>query len=113
MKYEVKYEMKHGDLCPYCQQVLHVESGVFECGGAGEGICSIWSAIYDYGRAVDSLPRSAMLDVERWIDECLDGFVGQSWTEVGWDRDVHLHGVRETWNLPGKTKEESAGDPHP
>ena len=100
MNYEVKYEMKHGDQCPYCKQLLHVENGVFECGGAGEGICSIWSAIYAFGRAVNRLPRSAMLDVELWIDEWLADFIGQSWTEVGWNRDLHLRGVRETWDLP-------------
>ena len=107
MNYEVKYDMLHGQLCPYCKQVLHVESGVFECGGEGEGICSIWSAIYAFGRAVNSLPmpRPATLDVDLWIDEWLDGEIGQSWAEAGWDRDLHLRGVRETWNLPVMTKE--------
>jgi len=105
--YEVKYAMRHGEPCPYCKQILHVENGVFECGGEGEGICSIWSAIYAFGRAVKLLPRSATIDVELWIDEWLADFIGQSWTEVGWDRGVHMRGVRETWNLPGKTKEEA------
>jgi hypothetical protein len=112
MNYEVKYAMKHGDRCPYCQQVLHVENDVFECGGKGEGICSIWSAIYAFGRAVNRLvcrhqgvPRSASLDVDRWIDEWLAEEVGQSWIKIGWDRGVHLRGVRETWNLLATTKE--------
>lgn len=100
MNYEVKHPMQHGDRCPYCEQVLHVEDGVFECGGEGEGICSIWAAIYDFGRAARSLPRSAAIDVDPWIDEWLDGFIGQTWTEVGWNRDLHLRGVREVWNLP-------------
>ena len=106
MNYEVKYAMAHGEPCPYCQQVLHVENGVFECSGEGEGICSIWCAIYAFGRAVDRLPKSATIDVDLWIDEWLADFIGpESWTEVGWDRDVHLRGVRETWNLPAKTKD--------
>ena len=105
MNYEVKHEMKHGDRCPYCTQTLHVENGVFECGGEGEGICSIWSAIYDYGLAVNGLPRYATVDAELWIDAWLDDFTGQSWAEAGWDRALHLRGVRETWNLPATTKE--------
>lgn len=101
MHYEVKYAMKHGEQCPYCQQVLHVENEVFECGGEGEGFCSIWSAIYAFGDVVKGRQRSwsATFDLDRWIDDWLDEEVGQSWTEIGWDRDVHLRGVRETWNL--------------
>ena len=105
MNYEVKYEMKHGDRCPYCEQVLHVENEVFECGGEGEGSCSIWCAIYAFGRAVNQLPSYASIDVERWIDEWIVGEVGASWTEMGWSRDLHLRGVRETWGLPPATKE--------
>lgn len=100
MKYDVKYAMQHGDRCPYCDQVLHVDNGVFQCGGDGEGICSIWSAIYAFGSAVNRLPRYAAIDVEAWIDEWLIDEVGQSWAEIGWDRALHLRGVRETWNLP-------------
>ena len=103
MNYDVKHQMKHGELCPYCQQVLHVENDVFECGGEGEGICSIWAAIYDFGRAAKLLPKSATIDVDLWIDEWLADFIGASWTDVGWDRALHLRGVRETWNLD-KTK---------
>jgi hypothetical protein len=99
VKYEVKYEMKHGDLCPYCGQVLYVEDEVFQCGGDGEGICSFWIAIYDFGRAASRLPKYASIDVESWIDEWLDAEIGESWTEIGWDRDLHLRGVREIWNL--------------
>jgi hypothetical protein len=106
MNYEVNYPMKHGDRCPYCQQVLHVENDVFECGGEGEGCCSIWSAIYAFGHAVNRRQRSTTLDVELWIGEWLDEWlaaeVGQSWSEIGWDRDVHLRGVRETWDLHAK-----------
>jgi hypothetical protein len=105
LKYEVKYAMNHGEPCPYCGQILHVnEHDIFECGGDGEGICSIWSAIYDFGRAARSLPKYAAIDVDMWIDEWLAKFIGQSWAEAGWDRDLHLRGVRETWNLPAASK---------
>lgn len=100
MKYEVKHAMNHGDRCPFCGQELHVENGVFQCGGDGEGICSIWSAIYDFGRAVKSLPKYATLDLDLWIDEWILGEIGQTWTEADWDRELHLRGVREIWNLP-------------
>ena len=100
MKYDVKYAMQHGDRCPYCGQVLHVENDVFECGGEGEGICSIWAVIYDFGKTAGRLSRSTLIDVESWIDDWLDGFIGLTWTEVGWDRSLHLRGVRETWGLP-------------
>ena len=107
MKYEVKYEMKHGDLCPYCANVLHVEEPEFQCGGDGEGICSVWLAIYDFGHTVGRLPKSATLDVDLWIDEWLADEVGKSWTEAGMDRELHLRGVRETWNLPARKTEDS------
>ena len=99
MNYVVKHAMNDGEPCPYCGQILYVESDVFQCGGDGEGICSIWSAIYDFGRAAKKLPKSATINVEAWIDEWVVGEVGQSWTEIGWDRDLHLRGVRETWGL--------------
>lgn len=91
--------VKHGAPCPYCGQTLHIEHGVFECGGEGEGTCSIWSAIGDYGRTAQRLPKSATLDVERWIDEWIVDAIGVSWTEVGWDREQHLRGVRAHWSL--------------
>lgn len=108
MKYEVKYAMNHGDRCPYCEQELFVEDGVFQCGGDGEGICSIWCAINDFGKAVEHLPKYATIDVELWIDDWLDGFLGQSWAELGWDRDLHLHGIRETWNLQADCQNQPA-----
>lgn len=97
MKYEVKYAMNYGDPCPYCGQELYVEEGVFQCGGDGEGICSIWSAIYAFGRAAK---REPTIDVEAWVDAWIVEEVGQRWAEIGWDRDLHLRGIRETWNLP-------------
>ncbi|HSX23239.1 MAG TPA: hypothetical protein VLE97_10750 [Gaiellaceae bacterium] len=100
MKHEVKYAMNDGDPCPYCGQTLYVEDGVFQCGGDGEGICSIWCAINDFGRAAKALPAYAAIDVEAWIDAWVMNEVGQSWAEIGWDRELHLRGVRETWNLP-------------
>lgn len=100
LKYAVKYEMKAGDRCPYCDQELFVdENGGFQCGGDGEGICSIWCAIGDFGRDAKKLPKFAKLDLDLWIDEWVLGEVGQTWTEIGWDRDLHLRGVRETWGL--------------
>lgn len=87
---------KPQERCPYCGQVLYVdENGTFECGGEGEGICSIWSAIGDYQRTVRQLPASAALNVDHWIDEWVVEAVGQSWNEIGWDRELHLRGIRE------------------
>lgn len=98
-KYHVPYGMNHGDRCPFCDQELFVENDVFQCGGDGEGICSIWAAIYDFGRAIERLPKSAKLDLDLWIDEWVLSEVGQTWTEIEWDRDLHLRGVREIWGL--------------
>lgn len=111
MKHEVKYAMNDGDPCPYCGQELYVDvDGVFQCGGDGEGICSIWCAINDFGKAVERLPKYVTIDIEAWIDEWIVEEIGQSWAEIGWDRDLHLRGVRETWNLPaGRQKEAPEG----
>jgi len=99
VKYEVKYTMNHGEQCPFCGQELHVEDGVFQCGGDGEGICSFWIAVNDFGRAIERLPTYATIDIEKWIDAWVVEQVGQSWAEIGWDRDLHLRYVREIWNL--------------
>lgn len=103
MRYAVPYAMNHGDRCPYCDQELFVEDGVFQCGGDGEGICSVWCAINDFGKAVERLPTYATINVEQWIDAWLAETVGESWAEIGWDRVLHLRGVREIWQLPTPT----------